>query len=224
LYVSAFGPGCRAGDEGAAEPSESTPTHAAAESDRTPPDRGSRPLVIDLHLDNLSPLYKGFFSHKPFIEQLAMDLAPHIRSQSVTIKVVWDDEHSSGSIQMLVPDGEQALDQAGQHLDDERRMDTAPLDPYLRALDGYRKAVGDRYDMRVLSFGLHLELWDPRSESRCLWPVLGGDAAALALGPTVECWQPLGERFTLERRGDAWPAEMSGTKKQRRILAGALGQ
>ncbi len=217
------GGGCKGDDDdsAAAPPSEAPP---ADREDATPAERGDRPLAIDLKLDNLSTLYKGFFRHEPFLERLAADLAPHVRSRSVTIKVVWDDARSSGSIQMLVPDGEETLARVGRGLDADGTVDPAPLDPYLRALDAYRSAVGRRFDMRVLSFAIQLELWDPHSESRCLWPTQAGDAGPVTLGPAVECWEPLGKRFTIERSGDRWPAELSCTPRQRRILAGALGQ
>ena len=181
--------------------------------------------MVDLALENLSPLYKGFFGHTPFVEQLATDLAPHVASRSVTVKVIWDgdEDGGTGSIQLLVPDGEATLTRAGQRLADERWLDPAPLAPYVSALDSYRNALGERYDLRLLSFALALELWDPHSECRCLWPVAPGDAAEPEMDSQITCRDPFGKTLELTRDGETWPAPIDGTKRACKALAGALG-
>jgi len=202
---------------------ESTPAEPATESVT----RGGESLAIDLQTEGLSPLYKGFFRHAPFVAQLAEDLGPHVRSRSATVKVVWDEPTVTGTVQLLVPDGEEPLAAVGRSLARDERIDAAPLQPYVAALDAYRQSVGERYDLRVLSFGIALELWDPRSECRCLWAIVAGDAAqgdSPVLGPTITCRDPFGKAYDLTADGDSWPAEIRGHKKGKKALSGALGQ
>ena len=214
--------GCRPVDEvpvdEAATPEETTPREPPTETVT----RGDVALAVDLQTEGLSPLYKGFFRHPPFVTQLAADLGPHVRSRSATVKVVWDEPTVTGTIQLLVPDGEDSLATMGRGLSQEERLDATPLQPYVAALDGYRRAVGDRYDLRVLSFGIALELWDPRSECRCLWPVASGDSPLP--GPTITCLDPFGKSYDLGADGDTWPAGVRGHKKGKKALLGALGQ
>jgi len=221
LGVSACSPG-----DVAIGSAETTPSAAEDPPDATPPESDpvrETPLVVDLQMENLSPLYKGFFSHKPFVQALATDLAPHVRSRSATVKVIWSPEDGVGAIQLLVPDGESSLTEAGRRLAEERWLEAEPLMPYLRAVDGYRSALGGRYDLRILSFGLALEVWDPHSESRCLWPAVQEGGEPPVLGPTLICHDPFGKTEELTRAGDTWPAKIKGDKKARAALAGALG-
>lgn len=218
-------PACSPDDPAADTTEEATPRPDTAE-DRTaeaPESRAGAPLVVDLQMENLSPLYKGFFSHEPFVQALASDLAGFIRSRSATVKVIWSPTDSLGSIHLLVPDGEDALAEAGRRLPEERWLEASPLAPYVKALDGYRSALGERYDLRILSFGLALEVWDPHTENRCLWPTetVGGETPVL--GGTLTCRDPFGESEELTREGDAWPAKIKGDKKARKALAGAFG-
>ncbi len=206
------------------QPTASESTPATDPEEPIPGRPADQPLSVDLQLEGLSPLYKGFFSDSPLVSALGSDLAPHVRSRSATVKVIWVESTVSGSIQMLVPDGEEALAAVGRKLDRDEVVDPAPLLPYVEGIGGYRRAVGERYDLRVLSFSLALELWDPRSQSRCLWPVVGGNGAPLDLGPQVTCRDPFGNALELERSGDRWPAKVKGSKKARKALLGALGQ
>ena len=220
-----FNAGCPPPDD---VPVDEPATPATPDEPSPEPDiRGDTSLVVDLQTEGLSPLYKGFFRHPPFVAQLAENLGPHVRSRSATVKVVWDEPTVTGTIQLLVPDGEEPLAVVGRGLSKEDRLDTVPLQPYVTALDAYRGAVGDRYDLRVLSFGIAMELWDPRSECRCLWPVVAGGGArgdSPVPGPTITCREPFGEAYELSADGDAWPAEIRGHKKGKKALLGALGQ
>lgn len=203
-----------------ATPAPRTPDEATTEE---PDARGGTPLVIDLQMENLSPLYKGFFSHESFVQALASDLARSIRSRSATVKVIWSPTDSLGSIHLLVPDGEDALAEAGRRLPEDRWLEASPLAPYVEALDGYRSALGERYDLRILSFGLALEVWDPHTENRCLWPTVQVGGELPVLGGTLTCRDPFGKAEELTRDGDTWPARIKGDKKARKALAGALG-
>ena len=219
-------PACSPKGDAIPDPAE-TPTASAedptdATSAESDPVRET-PLVVDLQMENLSPLYKGFFSHEPFVQALASDLAPHVRSRSATVKVIWSPDDSVGAIHLLIPDGESTLAEAGRRLPEERWLEAAPLMPYLGALDGYRSSLGERYDLRILSFGLALEVWDPHSESRCLWPAEQEGGEPPVLGATLSCRDPFGKTEELTRAGDAWPAKIKGDKKARKALAGALG-
>ena len=214
------------GEEAAPEDTEAaTPDgpDAPTESTTAPTRPPDQTLTIDLQMEGLSPLYKGFFSAPPLKAQLARDLGPHVDSRSATIKVVWDEDTVTGTISMLVPDGEALLAATGKTFADSGTLDTTPLDAYLRAIEGYRTAVGERYDLRVLSFGLTLELWDPHSECRCLWAAVTGADDAAELGPDLVCHDPFGKVLDLHRDGDAWPAPVKGSKKARKALKGALG-
>ncbi len=196
---------------------------APTESATPPPRPPDQTLTIDLQMEGLSPLYKGFFSDPPLKEQLARDLGPHVDSRSATIKVVWDEETVTGTISMLVPDGEALLAATGKTFSDSEILDPAPLDAYLRGIEGYRTSVGERYDLRVLSFGLTLELWDPHTECRCLWGAVTGADDDAELGPSLVCHDPFGKVLELNRDGDVWPAPIKGNKKARKALKGALG-
>lgn len=142
----------------------------------------------------------------------------------MTVKVVWSEAEQLGSIQALIPDGEATLARVGEGLEGDGTLDPAPLGPYVEALDGYRRAVGEAYDLRVLSFAAALELWDPHSESRCLWTLVGGDAEPAAPGPVIACTDPFTKRYEIERDGEAWPAPVKASRKARKILLGALGR
>jgi hypothetical protein len=188
------------------------------------PARAGAPLVVDLQMEGLAPLYKGFFSERTYVAALGTALAPHVASRSVTVKAIWVEETVTGSIQLLVPDGEAALARAGAGLlDDGDRLDIVPLAPYVAALDGYRTALGERYDLRIFSFGLALELWDPHSEYRCMWPTVDDPQTGPELGPLLTCRDPFGESYEIRREGDSWPAAIEGHKKARKALLGALG-
>lgn len=213
------------GEGAAPEPEATTPDEADEPTATTtaptrPPDQT---LTIDLQLEGLSPLYKGFFSDPPLKAQLSQALGPHVDSRSATIKVVWDEPTVSGTISMLIPDGEALLTATGKTFADSETLDPTPLDAYLRAIEGYRTSVGDRYDLRVLSFGLALELWDPHTECRCLWDAVTGVDDVAELGPSLACHDPFGKVLQLQREGDAWPAPVKGSKKAKKALKGALG-
>ena len=225
ILAFALAPWCGCKSAGDEEPTpDAAPGEATPEEETPKPTRpDDQPLTVDLKLENLSPLYKGFFSHKPFVQQFAKAMSPHVESRAVTLKVVWTEATQVGSIQVLVPDGESTLELVGQGLVDEGPVDPAPLAPYVEALDAYRGEVGRSYDIRVLSFELALELWDPHSESRCLWVVTAGDAEQAELGPRIDCHDPFHKQYELERDGDAWPAPIKGNRKGKKILQGALG-
>jgi len=213
------------GGSAPADPETPTPEQAIepTESARAPARPPEQALVIDLQLEGLSPLYKGFFSDPPLKAQLARDLGPHVDSRSATVKVVWDEDTVSGTISMLVPDGEPLLVAVGKEFTGSETVDPGALDAFLRAIEGYRTRVGERYDLRVLSFGLTLELWDPHSECRCLWAAVKGDSDAAELGPSIVCHGPFGKTLELLRDGERWPAPVAGSKKAKKALQGALG-
>jgi len=216
--------GCRSEDAvGTSPESTTTPEAKQAATEATVPDRGDKPLRVDLELEGLSPLYKGFFSQQSLLQTLAGDLAPHIANPSVTVKVVWNETDKAGTIQMLVPEGEAPLAATGPTFRDDRSLDPAPLAPYYSALEAYRAGVGERYDLRVLSFGLALEMWDSTSECRCLWPAVRGEQGGLVPGPRITCREPLGGTLELTQDGEAWPSRLKGSRKARKVLAGALG-
>lgn len=216
---------CKSGDEIADEPE--TPTAGQQDkptaSEGEPPRPADQPLIVDLQMEGLSPLYKGFFSDPPFKAQIARDLGPHVDSRSATVKVVWHEPTVTGTISLLVPDGEPLLAAVGKRFVDDATLHPSLLDAYLRTIEGYRTAVGERYDLRVLSFGLTLELWDPHTECRCLWPTVNSADDRAQLGPHITCHDPFGKLLELERSGDSWPAEVQGNKKAKKALKGALG-
>ena len=180
--------------------------------------------MVDLQMEGLAPLYKGFFSERTAVAEMGTALAPHVASRSVTVKAIWAEETVTGSIQRLGPAGADTLARAGAALEgDGGQLDPGPLGPYLSALDGYRTSLGERYDLRIFSFGLALELWDPHSEFRCLWPAVDDPRTGPSLGPELTCRDPFGKSYVLTRDGDAWPAGLDGHKKARRALRGALG-
>jgi len=226
LPLLCLGLACGDGDDPADEPT----TPDTVKTDEPPAAKGAQdprpadqPIVVDLQLEGLSPLYKGFFSDAPLEEGLARDLGPHVDSRSATVKVVWHEPTVTGTISLLVPDGEPLLTAAGKRFADDATLDPVTLDAYLRAIEAYRTAVGERYDLRVLSFGLTLELWDPHTECRCLWPAVTGADDSAEFGPLITCHDPFGKLLELERSGDVWPAEVKGTKKAKKALKGALG-
>lgn len=216
--------GCRSDDalDSSEEPTNKPATKKADTAIHVP-DRGDKPLRVDLELEGLSPLYKGFFSQQSFLQALASDLAPHVVHPSVTIKVVWNETDKAGTIQMLVPEGEALLPATGPKFKEDRLLDPEPLGPYYAALEAYRSGVGDRYDLRVLSFGVALEMWDSSSECRCMWPAVRGEHGALAAGPLITCREPLGGTLELEQEEETWPSRVKGSRKARKVLAGALG-
>lgn len=197
------------------------------------PDPGPTPLLADAELPatgpailvdtaTLSPLYTNFFGTTEAVSLLSRRLGALGLSGSVALEVRWDEEDKAGQITLFVPED----DRSGERLADAVRAGSpAPvqdLGVLMRIVASYRAELAERFDLRILAFGLRLAFWDRQTGSYCSVGDVLNDPLGAQVGPCFRCLVPPRGPQELCRQGDAWPAVIVGDKRGLRMLESAL--
>ncbi len=112
-----------------------------------PPAPADGPPQVVLVWEQISPLYRSFFSTPELVSALAADLAGYAAG-NVNVQIRWDQAEQTGWIRLVLLPGTltrvPAVDGGLVRLSD--------LAPLTTALASYRSAVSARFDVRVQSF------------------------------------------------------------------------
>ena len=112
------------------------------------------PVEVVLAWSGIGGLHRSYFSDSQAVEGLASSLGEGLQGGTVVVEIGWDQEKHRGTIQaQLGPSnlrGGLELPQGGVAL--------GRLVPVTQALARYRDDVAGRYDIRVLSFHLEVQL------------------------------------------------------------------
>ncbi len=159
---------CGPAPDDVASPEEpKTPVEAprtAAELAEVPP--GTEPIQVEITWDGIGALYKGFFSSQEALTQLSLRLASHVKPPA-QLRISWDQEHMLGGLRLVVPPGGFVQPPTIR----DGALDLDALAPISVALAGYRDAVAGRYDIRVQSFVVGIDLY--RGPAHCRVGIAG---------------------------------------------------
>ncbi len=194
---------------------------------------GPTPLAADAELPasgpgvlldtaSLSPLYANFFGTQETLRLLSRRLGALGLEASVALEVRWDEEHKAGSITLFVPED----DRTGERLADAVKagapVPAQHLGVVMQILAKYRSELAERFDLRILAFGLRLAFWDRQTGSYCSVGDVLNDPKGEQVGPCFRCLVPAKGAQELCRDGEAWPAVITGEKRGLRMLESAL--
>ncbi|MBJ93357.1 MAG: hypothetical protein CMP23_02665 [Rickettsiales bacterium] len=174
--------------------------------------------LIEYLPEGLSPLYQGFFADPQAIAGLRAGLAGQFSSPVATLKVIWDPSLQQGTITLHLPESERGFESLADAVLAGEPLPMAGVAPLFAAVGDYRADLGARFDLRLLSFGIRLSWWDPRSGSHC---VLGGvlnDPEGRVMAPCFSCPRAAGEPLEVCRTEDG----SDGSDQARQALARAL--
>ena len=182
-------------------------------------DSGPRVVVTTF---GLSPLYEGFVLDSVALENLSRRLGGAVESPLVAIEAAWDEAALAGTFTLLVPDDFAPSAAMADALSADEPVDPAPLQPLLASLGAYRSEMGDRFDVRLMSFDIRLGMWDRETGSRCFAPGAPQDTEGRRLADCFVCAHPRTGEGEVCLQGTARPASVTGPKALRRMLASSL--
>ena len=126
---------------------------------------GEAPQVV-LVWDNISDLYRSFFSHEEPLTVLSSGLAG-VANGPVNIHVRWDQEAFAGTIRLRIRPDTLVSPQLGSGT----QVPLQALAPLTTALAAYRADVSSRFDIRIASFDVALESFS--GARHCVFPIVG---------------------------------------------------
>ncbi|MCO4771149.1 MAG: hypothetical protein KDA24_14030 [Deltaproteobacteria bacterium] len=226
---TATAPDATAPDAVAPEPPAEPGTPTAP--DATPPAAPDGPVVA--LADNgppmvvlpkgLSPLYEDFFRDPDALTAFSKRLGTVLdNEQRVTVEVVWTEERLEGVITLLVPDADDVGNAFADQIDAGGVVDPMSIQPLVGSVGSWRADLGNRFDLRLLSFETRTVFWDHVSGSRCWMKGPMNDPEGTALAECFSCMLPGGAEEQVCRDGDAWPAALKGSKRAVSMLSSAL--
>ena len=145
-----------------AVPSEPPPT--AAELAAVP--EGTDPIPVEITWEDISPLYKSFFTTRETYTELSLRLASHL-APPAQLHVSWNQDQMLGGIRLVVPPG------GFRHPPELRDgvLDLDALAPITVALAAYRDAISARWDIRIQSFVVGIDVY--RGPAHCRVGIAG---------------------------------------------------
>lgn len=162
------------------------PVHIVASPDGSAPPPGDGPVPVELQYVGVGDLHQRWFGDEAIVTDLAVALGPCIRERAV-VRTTWDEAAKTGRIELLVEGRQLACRASGTD-----PVDLAPFTPVTRALAAYRDAVASRFDFRVASFAVGVEVLQRTTLCRL---TVGGQfppdgstfAQCVDLGGDVQC-------------------------------------
>ncbi len=176
-------------------------------------------LVVPL---GLSPLYEGFALDEAAVGGLSRRLGAVVTAPHVTLEVAWDEANLAGTFTLLVPDAYAPGAALADAIDGDGPVDTAGLQPLLASLGAYRAELGERFDVRLMSFGIRLGMWDQATGSRCYAQGAPQDLDGLRFADCFACAHPRTGEGEVCFEGDERPGRLKGPKNLRRMLGSSL--
>lgn len=167
-----------------------------------PPDGGA--LDATFVQDGLSDFYAYFFRYTEAMEGLEASLGPVVAAAEVRIRGRYDPVERAGFVDLLLPPSEPAAVAVASAWEATGVLDLGPLRPLLAALDGYRDAVGARFDMRIFSFRVGIEVSLPGG-GVCVLAEEPGGPPVLAFAPVIACTRDSGAFQVWALEGRTWP-------------------
>jgi|GEM_PF-1782358 len=182
---------------------------------------GGPPLVVKPK--GLSDLYEGFFRDGDALTAFSRRLGNTLsHDRPVTIEVAWTEAKLTGVITLLVPDADPVGFAVAEQIVKGGPVDPAPIQPLVGSVGAWRAEMGERFDLRLLSFETHTVFWDHKTGGRCWMKGPLNDPAGTALAPCFSCMIPGGGVEQICRDGDSWPAPLKGSPRAISILGSAL--
>lgn len=210
----------------ASTPSAAAPTPSSAPAAPQaglavePGDDGPPVLLVP---KGLSPLYENFFKDPEALTALSKRLGTTLNhEQTVTVEVTWSEEQLADTLLLLVPDGDAVAQPVARSVREGGAVDPSAIQPLVASMGAWRADLGSRFDLRLLSFETRVVFWDQDSGSRCWMTGPANDPDGTALNACFTCLVPGQGEEQLCRQGERWPAELSGSKRARSMLASAL--
>lgn len=112
------------------------------------------PVPVELQYVGVGDLHQRWFGDQEIVARLAKELGPCMTGRAV-VRMSWDEEVRKGGIWLLLA-GDQLVCRPGAG----EAVDLSPLSPLMQALTAYRDQVAGRFDFRVASFEVGLEVLD----------------------------------------------------------------
>jgi hypothetical protein len=170
----------------------------------------------------LAPLYQGFVGDPKALDNLSRRMGSTVTAPTVKLVVSWDESRFEGVFTLLVPDGFEAAASMADAIEADAPVDTAPLQPLLASLGAYRLELGERFDVRLMSFEIRLGMWDSRTGSRCYAPGALQDARGRGFADCFVCAHPRTGEGEVCFTGPERPGTLTGPKTLRRMLGSSL--
>jgi hypothetical protein len=171
----------------------------------------------------LSELYEGFFRDPDALTAFSKRLGSALgHDRPVTVEVTWTEEKLLGVITLLVPDADDVAEPVAEQIAAGGTVDPSPIQPLVGSVGAWRAEMGERFDLRLLSFETRTVFWDHVSGGRCWMTGPMNDPGGTALAPCFSCMLPGGTVEEVCRDGDAWPAPLKGSKRAIGMLGSAL--
>jgi hypothetical protein len=195
-----------------------SPTPAAPAA----PDLGESGPRVLIETLGLAPLYQGFVADPKALSNLSLRLGSTVHAPTITLVVAWDERTLAGTFTLLVPDRFEASAPMADAVEADGPVDTSPLQPLIASLGAYRGELGERFDVRLMSFDIRLGMWDRHTGSRCYAPGAPQDADGVGFSACFVCVHPRTGEGELCYSGPERPGVLSGPKNLRRMLASSL--
>lgn len=170
----------------------------------------------------LSDLYARFFGDSAELGLLQRRLGALGMTSSVALEVSWDETFKAGTITLNVPEADRRAEALLPAVAAGEPVPVDRLSILMAPIARYRSGLAERYDLRILSFGLKLSFWDRSTGSHCSVTGDLNDPEGARVGPCFRCLHPRSGALELCRDGDAWPARITGDPRGLRMLESAL--
>ncbi len=170
----------------------------------------------------LSDLYARWFGDPDQLGLVSRRLGALGLSQSAALEVSWDEEAKAGTITLFVPEEDRRAEALLPALEAGGPVPADALSVLMQPLGRYRAGLAERFDLRILSFGLKLGFWDRGTGAYCTVAGDLNDPEGARIGPCFRCLLPREGAVEVCREGDAWPAPVVGDRKAVGMLRSAL--
>lgn len=127
------------------------PVHIVADAEERPEGSGG-PVPVELQYVGVGELHQRWFGDTDIVTMLSKELGACMSGRAV-VRMSWDEPTKTGGIWLLL-----AGDQLTCRPSGGIPLDLGPMTPLSKALTAYRDQVAGRFDFRVASFKVGLEV------------------------------------------------------------------
>lgn len=113
---------------------------------------GAGPVPVELQYVGVGDLHQRWFGETDIVTHLATALGPCVTDRAV-VRMTWDEPTKTGHIWLLVEGRQLTCRSTGTN-----PVDLTPFTPVSKALAAYRDEVAARFDFRVASFKVGIEV------------------------------------------------------------------
>lgn len=110
------------------------------------------PVPVELQYEGVGELHQRWFGDQAIVTALAKELGPCMADRAV-VRISWSEEERKGGIWLLLAGSQLVCRPKGGD-----PVDLSPMTPLATALANYRDQVAGRFDFRVASFAVGVEV------------------------------------------------------------------